>query len=314
MFFLIYLYLLLLWGLTPLLIQLSLNGAPFLTSLALRLFVAVIGVLLCLLYKRRWLPMHADALKVYFLISLNSLLALPLIYWATSQLATGLVAIGIATTPIFVAIVNRLSGVKLVISVNAVVACLFVLFGVLMVFYEGITSQSINYLALLAIAGYNTVVAISAVAIKKSRQDLSGFEIAGGSLFMALPGIGILALAVDGIPVLVIPMETWVVIFLLGTLSSLLAFTLYYQLIARVSLLYVAMIPVVTPIIAVVVGWVWLDERFNLAQVLGVLLVLLGISLLTLVKRHEKRLQIFNHDIKGNQAFSEINHTIDRYR
>lgn len=71
----------------------------------------------------------------------------------------------------------------------------------------------------------------------------------------------------------------------LAVFGSCCAYGAYVWLVTRVSLAQLGTYAYINPAVAVLLGWWWLDERFDAVQVAGSVVILLGVVLTTLVAR-----------------------------
>ena len=98
-----------------------------------------------------------------------------------------------------------------------------------------------------------------------------------------LPPIVLYSLIVEGSPLQY--RWTWAAvaaILYLAIVGTIVAFWLFYWLLERVESTLAMMISVVTPFVAVVIGWAVLDERLPPQTSLGGVLIMAGIALLVL--------------------------------
>jgi probable blue pigment (indigoidine) exporter len=63
----------------------------------------------------------------------------------------------------------------------------------------------------------------------------------------------------------------------LGTLGTVVTFVVYYRLLQQTRALTMAYIALITPVVAVTLGWLIAHERFDGYTIFGSLLVLLGV-------------------------------------
>ncbi|MGA7838585.1 MAG: DMT family transporter, partial [Ignavibacteriaceae bacterium] len=68
----------------------------------------------------------------------------------------------------------------------------------------------------------------------------------------------------------------------LALFGSLVTFTSYYWLLKRVSVIVLSLIAFITPIIALILGWIFLSEELSARHLIGSFLVLLGVLSATL--------------------------------
>jgi drug/metabolite transporter (DMT)-like permease len=95
-----------------------------------------------------------------------------------------------------------------------------------------------------------------------------------------------IAFLAEGVPVITLP-ETWAALFAIGLLSSSFAFLLLYWLLPRVGATNMSLNTYITPIAAILLGVLILNERFELIHVIGMAVIFLGLVFIDgrLVKR-----------------------------
>lgn len=93
-----------------------------------------------------------------------------------------------------------------------------------------------------------------------------------GAALVAVPA----AFLFEGVPVITLP-ETWAALLGIGLLSSSFAFLLMYWLLPRVGATNFSINTFITPISAIILGVIVLDERFEPVHFLGIAVIFLGL-------------------------------------
>jgi drug/metabolite transporter (DMT)-like permease len=93
-----------------------------------------------------------------------------------------------------------------------------------------------------------------------------------GAALVTIP----LALLAEGVPVITLP-ETWAALLAIGLLSSSFAFLLLYWLLPRVGATNMSLNTYITPISAILLGVIVLNERFELVHIIGIAVIFLGL-------------------------------------
>ncbi len=93
-----------------------------------------------------------------------------------------------------------------------------------------------------------------------------------GAALVAIP----VAFLVEGAPVIT-QGETWAALLAIGLLSSSLAFLLLYWLLPRVGATNISLNTYITPISAILLGVVVLNERFEAVHVVGMAVIFVGL-------------------------------------
>ncbi len=72
----------------------------------------------------------------------------------------------------------------------------------------------------------------------------------------------------------------------LGVISTSLVFSGYYILLKRAGPLFTSLLGYIAPVFGVIAGVIFLHESIGMIQIIGILLVLLGIFLINIPKLH----------------------------
>jgi len=119
---------------------------------------------------------------------------------------------------------------------------------------------------------------LGAVMIKKLRPDIPAISITAGSLMIALPGFIANAVYHGGIPSEVSLQMTGAIIYLamLGTATG---FPLYYYLLKNISAERIALVTLITPVTALLIGAALNDEIISANVWLGTLFIIIGLAI-----------------------------------
>jgi drug/metabolite transporter (DMT)-like permease len=282
---LVWLSLCLIWGSTWLGIKLGLRDLPPITFAGIRFALAatMIGAIVALRGVR--LPRKASewGLLVYtgFLtITLNY----ALVFWGEQYISSGLAAVLSAMVPLFgLPLAHRYLASE-PLTVARVAGVVLGVIGVAIVFSGelGIGGR----LALWASAGIIVAALATAHAgiLVKARGThiepsvLAGAQMAGGCIPLLLGGM-----ALEGSPL----DFHWTPLALaslayLTILGSVVAFLMYYWLIRHIDVTAVLMVPLVTPLIAVLVGVLFAGETIGWHTAIGGGAILGGVALAVL--------------------------------
>lgn len=249
-----------------------------------------IGAAICWLYfigTRRKLP--ADR-RIYpqlvFLGIINYAIPFALFPYAEQELASGIVGVINGLTPMTTVIISQLwpGGEKA--TWNKIAGVLIGFAGAILLaspsFGEGAQGQVLAMLAaLLATLCY-------AVTLNYARRfkDIDSATIASTSLTAAALVMVPVALIFSGIPVIT-RAETWASLFGIGVLSTSFSFLLVYWLLPRVGATNLSLNTFITPISAILLGFLVLHERLLPVHFLGIAVIFVGLIFIDgrLVKR-----------------------------
>ncbi|HZL86604.1 MAG TPA: EamA family transporter [Candidatus Krumholzibacteria bacterium] len=269
----------LIWSSTWTMIAVGLRGAPPLTGVSVRFLLAAVLTACILLVRRARLP---EGRRFWLLgMSLGLLqVAAPyvLVYWAEERISSGLTAVLYSTMPLAVAVLARfLLGDRL--TLTKIGGICVGIGGVALIFSDRLAVGS--NLGIGCVLGSVFFASLSSVLTKK----YAGAYDPQALLFVSFLVGGTLALAVAA------PIErsnpfrydalTWVSILYLSAFGSVAAFSLFLWVLRRVEVTLVSYQTLVIPILAVLLGWLFLDETISRRTGLGAALILGGIVVAT---------------------------------
>ena len=107
-------------------------------------------------------------------------------------------------------------------------------------------------------------------------KSVDSAAVASSSLTGAALVMVPVALLFEGAPVIT-QGETWAALFAIGLLSSSLAFLLLWWLVPRVGATNVSLNTFITPISAILLGVIVLQERFELVHIIGIIGIFFGL-------------------------------------
>jgi drug/metabolite transporter (DMT)-like permease len=143
-------------------------------------------------------------------------------------------------------------------------------------------SQRLGPHALRGIAGMVfsvTAYSASAVAVKRIGADVPALATTIGGLMVAVPLLVLLYLfAGEPLPS-VVPTRAMLSIVYLGLIGSVLGFALYYYVLRHVEATRVALITLVTPVLALMLGHLLNGESLQPETMLGTAAILSGLLL-----------------------------------
>jgi drug/metabolite transporter (DMT)-like permease len=138
------------------------------------------------------------------------------------------------------------------------------------------------------------VAAYSNVLVKARGGHLDPVVLSAGQMLCGLVPLLIIGRLVEGSPVAFHwTRQAIVALLYLALVGSCLAFSLYYWLVRRVDVTKTMLISLVTPVVAVVLGMIWLDERLTWRVLIGGAAIICGIAL----NIRRRKLRIKNEEL-----------------
>jgi len=273
-----YLTVILIWSTTPLAIQWSGNDVGFQFGVAARMSIGLIALLILLRAMKIRFPWHEKARRIYLISGITLYVAMSFVYWGAQHIPSGWISVVFGLSPIITSVLASLILKDSQLSSMRISGMFIGLIGLFVVFIEGV---SISTYAMLGIAA--TVVAastqsIGSVLLKQQQPDFHPIAITAGSVTIALPLFFLNCVVVGGWPE-TIPMKSALSIVYLGIVGSAVGFPLYFYLLKKLAPERVAIVTLITPITALLLGSFFNDEVISSKVWLGTALILTGLAI-----------------------------------
>ena len=268
------------WGSTWLAIKVGLESIPPFSGVALRFTFAL--TLFYIVMKVRGIrpPFDRAAVGVYATMGLLSFsIPFGLIYWAEQYIPTGLASILFAVHPFIIVIFSQflLSGERL--NMFKVAGILLGFAGVAVIFWEDLQGGNISGWGMAAVLVSTFLQALSLIITKKFGRHVSPVALSFCGIAFGLPVMIAMAAVLEGFSGIRLTPGGVASLLYLGSFGTVVTFTTYYWLLKRVEVVYLSLTSFVTPVIAVVLGTLWLGESLSSEVFIGASLVLLGLSI-----------------------------------
>jgi drug/metabolite transporter (DMT)-like permease len=272
--FLAFTTVLVVWSTTPLAIKFaSMGSAPFFAASS-RMFIGVALCFIILFFKNHKLEFN-KFWQNYFLAGLGIFITLGCVYIAATKISSGMIAIIFALTPIITGVVANIILKNKEFDTQKLIATILGFCGMLIIFFEyGSFKVDILYLFLLIFA--MSFQAVISVKLKKLKSSATSLQTTTGALLISLPFF-IISFFIFETSVPEVSNIAIISTIYLGIFGSVFAFISYYYLIKSVSVLTVGIIPLITPIFALILGYYFNNESINNTQIFGFIVVLISI-------------------------------------
>jgi len=274
-----YLGIILIWSTTPLAIKWSTDGAGFAFAVTSRMFIGLAVVALILALWRIALPLHRRARMSYLASGLGLFGAMTLTYWGARHIHSGLVSVLFGLSPLVTGILALFWLEEEALSRHKLAGMLLGLFGLTVIF--GNSGELGDAYALEGMAALLMAVLIysaSLVWLKRIGDDSPPLATTAGTLTVALPLFTLVWWLTDGhVPAHLSP-RTEAAILYLAVFGSVLGFALYYYVIKHLETGKVALITLVTPVLALWLGHALNGEAVTAQVWAGTALISLGLS------------------------------------
>lgn len=274
-----YIGIILIWSTTPLAIQWSGTEVGYLFGITSRMILGVlVGLLTAMLFSIR-LPWHAAARRTYLAAGLGLFFAMTAVYWSSQFIPSGWISVLFGLAPIVTGVMATLWLSERALSVSRIIGMLLGLAGLAIML---LGSQALGPGAAYGIAGMLfsvTAYSASAVAIKRIAADVPALATTIGGLVVTVPLlIAVYVISGESLPAMV-PARALLAIVYLGVVGSVLGFAMYYYVLKHVDTTRVALITVITPVIALLLGHLLNGEALQTETLAGTAAILSGLLL-----------------------------------
>jgi drug/metabolite transporter (DMT)-like permease len=280
----------LIWSTTPLAIKWSALGAGFSFAVLSRMTIGVVLCALLLLLFRVRFPLHRRALHSYLASGSSMFGTMVLAYWASQYVSSGMISVLFGISPLITSLGAMVWLKEEAVTRHKLAGILLGLSGLLMVFWGALHLGEGAALGLAALVLAVLIQALGLVWIKKVGDNSPPLATTLGSLSVGLP-LFFLAWWLSG--------ESWpasietralTAIVYLGVVGSVVGFMLYYYMIKHMDTGRIALINLITPVMALLLGH-GLNNEAVLPQVwFGTVFILLGLCVHRWGERYVPRL------------------------
>jgi drug/metabolite transporter (DMT)-like permease len=270
------------WGSTWLAIKVGLRDLPPITFAGIRFALAALILYAIVAARGLRLPWAARDWRLLLWTGLLSITVnYALVFWAELHISSGLAAVLNATIPLFgLPLAHRMlaaepmtphevSGVVLGVLGMAIV------FGAELGGNTPIAAWASAGVLVASLAGAQAGVLVKARGTHLDPAVLAGVQMASGSLPLLVGGA-----LLEGSPLrLVWTPAALASLGYLTVVGSVVAFLTYYWLIRRIEVTRVLLIPLITPLVAVGLGYAFLGEQVTWGTAVGGAAILGGVAL-----------------------------------
>lgn len=304
----VWLILCLIWGTTWFFIKIGLDDLPPITFAAARFLLALFILAFILYFQKIPLPQTSREWKLMALTgALQFSINYSLVFWSEQYISSGLAAVLQAMITVFGLVLAWIHLPSEKITWLKVIAVMLGIIGVATIFVEQLQVNSV-----MAFAGCVAIVvgayaaAHASILVKAKGANLHPASILFTQMAFGILPIIIYALVREGNPLAF----NWsgralFSIFYLTIPGTIVAFWLYYWLLSRIESTKAMTISLVTPLIAVVVGAIFLGEQLPPQTIFGGILILAGIGLLVFKKKPTGDVKVDSDAFKFERAAAD---------
>ena len=298
---LVWLLLCLIWGTTWIFIKIGLEDLPPIAFAAARFLLAVVILFFVIRIQKIPLPKTSKEWRLMALTGvLQFSLNYSLVFWSEQYITSGLAAVLQSMITVFGLILAWFFLPNERITKLKIFAVGMGILGVTVIFYDQLKVQSLMaFLGSVAIVVGAYAAAQASILVKAKGGGFHPAALVFGQMICGLPLIIIYSLIAEGSPLSF--HWTWRAVgcvLYLTIAGTITAFWLYYWLLGKIESTKAMVISLVTPLLAVVIGWIVIDEKLPPQTGIGGLLIIAGIGLIVFRKRVPNAKTLSSQDAK----------------
>jgi drug/metabolite transporter (DMT)-like permease len=271
-----------LWGSTWLFIKLGLEDLPPFGFAGLRFLIAIVPLAILVRVYRLRLPTDGADWR---LIAVTGLLTFGvdygLVFWGEQHISSGLTAILFTTFPLFGLVFAHLVLPSEPLRVRKVAGVLLGVAGVAVIYADQLSlADPLAPLGALAVVVGAAAAALASVMLKARGTHLDPTVVTTGQMAFGLGPLIAIALCTEANPLHYhwTPLAATSLLYL-ALVGSALSFVLWYRLIQVMEVTKAQLVPLFNTVVAVLLGWIVLDEQLGLRGMVGAVAVLGGLAL-----------------------------------
>jgi len=273
------------WGSSWLAIKVGLDFLPPFLFAGVRFAVASLFLMFLVPLLHARIPKDRSSWTVMIFLGIFQItLVYGLVFWGEQYISSGLTAVLSATLPLFVVVFAHVSIKAEPITRRKVLGVIVAFMGVAAIFWRDLASAQVStiqfsLLGSLAIVGSAASGAVGNVVAKKYA---GGIDPSANVLIQSVVGaVSLLFVGMvteQGSVLRLVPTVIAAVLYL-GVVGSALAFVGWYWLLTKTTATNSSLVLFVTPIVALALGWLVLQEAVEPVVALGTFLILSGVYL-----------------------------------
>ena len=274
-----FLSVILIWSTTPLAIKWSAIGAGPSFAVFSRMAVGVVLSIVLAGILRIRLPLHRTAWQTYLVGGTSLFLAMSLTYWSAQYVSSGLISVLFGLSPLVTGVAAAYWLEEDALTPAKIAGMLLGIAGLAMVFHDGLSLGSHALAGIAALLGAVSAQSLGLVWIKRIGDTSSPVALNLGGLMVALPLFFLVWYLTDGHWPTAMPERAGVAILYLGLFGSVVGFVAYFYMIRHMQAGRVALVTLITPVLALWLGHGLNNEAISQPVWLGTACIMCGLSL-----------------------------------
>lgn len=288
-----------LWGTTWIASKEGVRRMPPLQLVAMRQTLAGFLLIIFFIIKGVVWPKGREWYSVFILSFLNILLTNGLTTWGVKYISAGMGAILSATFPIWMVVIG-LFGLKAKMPPKAIQGFLLGFAGICVIFYDHLLdflNPEFLFGIFISLVGAWSW-AFGTIYTKQNAKVFNPYFSLG--LQMLIAGLILTTITEStgmAIPLGKIPWQSWLAMFYLSIIGSIVAFIAYLYTLQRLPIEQASIYAYINPVVAVILGAIFFEERVTIFMISGGIITLCGVYMIN---------QALRKTIKQNKVIAKV--------
>ncbi|MCU7495851.1 MAG: EamA family transporter [Ignavibacteria bacterium] len=269
----------LVWGSTWMAIRIGLDSVSPILSAGFRFLLASAALYIYMKYKRVKIQTDRRSVVLYIILGVFSfVIPFGLSYWGQNYIPSWLASILFAVMPFFVVIFSRIAIPEEKVNSDKIAAMILGFLGIFVIFSKNLSwDTGFSFWGMIAVLLGAVLQAGIAVTVKKYGEHLHPLTMNFIPILICGVTLTLMGLAFEDISAIKLDSKAVVSIVYLAIFGTIVTFTTYYWLLKKINIILLSLTSFVTPIVAVVLGAIFMGEILTSRDLIGSSLVLIAI-------------------------------------
>ncbi|MGJ0490935.1 DMT family transporter [Methylobacter sp.] len=269
-----YISIILIWATTPLAIKWSGEGPGFLFGVAGRMSIGAACVVTLLLLMRQRLAWHRKARQTYLAVALQIYGSMLAVYWAAQFIPSGWISVIFGLSPLITALLSAIWLRERSLTPGKLLSYGFGIGGLAVMFGSALQFGPEAVLGIAGVLVSAFLQSASAVWVQRIQAKLPALSQVAGGLLLAVPAYWLTWWLIDGQWPESLPPASLASIVYLGVIATTIGFVLYYYVLTHLAATRVALITLLSPVLALMLGHTVNHEPLTMKIATGTALIL----------------------------------------
>ncbi|MCK5336331.1 MAG: DMT family transporter [Gammaproteobacteria bacterium] len=266
------------WSTTPLAVKWSAVDAGFVFAVLSRMAIAaVLCQIIAMALRSKW-EWHKRALAMYLLSGFNIFFSMILIYWGAQTISSGLIALIFGLMPLVTGVFAAIILKEKSLTPQKLFGISIAFAGLMIIFYSDNTKSDGYILAIISVLTAVIWHSFGTVVFKRFASDLPVMSLTTGGIWVSVFFLTIYWWISDSQIPGTISTIGWGSILYLSVIGSVIGFTIYFYILKNIEASKIALIPLITPVAALLLGQYLNGEQPDARIWTGAFLIIGGLS------------------------------------